>query len=65
MPAEIRQRRDQLELSIAALRDQKAKLAEDEYYARLETLMVELARLYREVPPPSSGIPKRPLTRGR
>jgi hypothetical protein len=50
MPAEIRQRRNQLELSIAALRDQKDKLGEDEYYGRLEKLMVELARLYRQLP---------------
>jgi len=49
MPAEVRQRRDQLESSIAALRDQKEKLKDDEYYTRLEKLMVELARLYREV----------------
>jgi hypothetical protein len=48
--AEVRQRRDQLELSIAALRDQKAKLGEDEYYVRLEKMMVELARLYRDMP---------------
>jgi hypothetical protein len=47
MPVEVRQRRDQLELSIAALRDQKSKLKDDEYYERLEKLMVELARLYR------------------
>ena len=50
IPVEIRQRRDQLELSIAALRDQKAKLGEDEYYVRLEKLMVQLARLYRDAP---------------
>ncbi len=50
MPAELRQRRNELELSIAALRDQKAKLKEDEYYARLEKLMVELSRLYRDLP---------------
>jgi hypothetical protein len=50
IPAEVRQRRDQLELSIAALRDQKAKLGEEEYYLRLEKLMVELARLYHNVP---------------
>jgi len=49
MPVELRQRRNQLELSIAALRDQKGKLKEDEYYERLEKLMVELARLYREM----------------
>jgi hypothetical protein len=47
LPAEVRQRRDQLELSIAALRDQKSKLGEEEYYLRLEKMMVELARLYR------------------
>jgi hypothetical protein len=55
MPAEMRRRRDQLELSIAALRDQKGRLAEDEYYKRLEPVMVELARLYRETPSASSG----------
>jgi hypothetical protein len=46
MPAEFRQRRDQLELSIAALREQKDKLKEDEYYQRLEELMIKLARVY-------------------
>jgi hypothetical protein len=58
MPAEIRQRRDQLERSIAALRDQKNKLSEDQYYAQLEKLMVELAHLYRgadAAPPPAAG----------
>jgi hypothetical protein len=49
MPTEMRQRRDELESSIAALRDQKEKLKDDEYYARLEKLMVELARLYRKI----------------
>jgi hypothetical protein len=47
IPAETRQRRNQLELSIAALRDEKGHLADDVYYGRLETLMVELARMYR------------------
>ena len=55
IPAEIRRRRDQLELSIAALRDQKAKLGEDEYYVRLEKLMIDLARLYRDTP--TAGAP--------
>jgi hypothetical protein len=50
IPAEMRERRNQIELSIAALREQKAKLAEDEYYSRLEKLMVELAQLYRQLP---------------
>lgn len=46
---EVRARRDDLERSIAALRDRKSKLAEDDYYTRLETLMVELARLYERL----------------
>ncbi|AGA24839.1 hypothetical protein [Singulisphaera acidiphila] len=50
LPAEIRQKRDQLERSIAALRDEKAKLAADTYYERLEPLMTELAKLYRAMP---------------
>ena len=45
MPAEVRRRRDELESSIAALRDQKAKIKDDEYYAQLEKLMVELSRI--------------------
>jgi hypothetical protein len=49
MPAEMRQRRDELESLIADLRDQKEKLKDDEYYARLEKLMVELAELYRKL----------------
>jgi hypothetical protein len=48
IPIEQRRRRDQLELSIATLRDQKDKLAPDEYYNQLEKLMVELAKLYRD-----------------
>lgn len=43
---DVRERRDALELAIAQLRDEKPKLEEDEYFDRLEKLMVELARLY-------------------
>jgi hypothetical protein len=46
LPAEVRKIRDELELSIAELRTQKAKLSEDDYYERLEPLLLELARLY-------------------
>ena len=48
IPAAVRRRRDEIEVAIAALRDQKGKLAEDEYYRRLEPLMLELGRLYRQ-----------------
>lgn len=43
---EIRTRRDALELSIAQLRETKKTLSEDEYYQKLEALLLDLARLY-------------------
>lgn len=47
MPPEVRARRDHLERAVAQLRDSKSeKTNEDEYYAKLEPLLVELARLY-------------------
>jgi hypothetical protein len=55
IPAALRHRRDQLELAIAALRDSKEKLDDGEYYTRLEPLMVELARIYRDLPARSSS----------
>ena len=48
----MRARRDKLELAVARLRDNKVKLAEDAYYARLEALLLQLARLY---PKPARG----------
>jgi hypothetical protein len=47
LPADALRRRDELELAIAALHDEKDQLKEEEdYYGRLEPLMLELARLY-------------------
>lgn len=57
MPPELRQRRDQLELEIQQLRDRKSTLAEADYYARLEPLLLELARLYAAHSAPSSTAP--------
>lgn len=48
LPEAVRLRRDELELKVNELRDLKEKLTEDEYYRRLEPLMVELARIYRD-----------------
>jgi hypothetical protein len=45
IPAAARARRDELELEVEKLRDQKSTLNEDEYYRRLEPLMVELAKI--------------------
>jgi hypothetical protein len=41
-----RARRDALELDVAKLREAKAKMPEDEYFKKLEVLLVELAALY-------------------
>ena len=46
LPVEVRAKRDALELSIAKLRDSKKTLAEDDYYQKLEALLLEIARLY-------------------
>jgi hypothetical protein len=43
---ETRAKRDELELSILRLRDEKAHLPEEEFYARLESLLLEIARIY-------------------
>jgi len=50
MPPELRARRDELELSVARLRELKPTLSEDEYYRRLERLMLELANVYSAIP---------------
>jgi len=49
MPAELRARRDALEQEIARLRQDKPRYAEEDYYRRLESLLLELARLYEQV----------------
>ncbi len=43
---EVRARRDQIELDIAALRAKKEKLTEAKYFQELEKLLLELAALY-------------------
>ena len=57
MPAAVRQRRDKLERQVAALRQNKTNLSEADYYRRLEPLMAELARLYRDLEPASNDTP--------
>lgn len=48
MRPELRDRRDNLELQIARLRENKSGLPEDEYYRLLEPLLLELAKAYQE-----------------
>jgi hypothetical protein len=45
LPPEIRTQRDALELEILALRGRKKEMGADEYYAQLEPLLIQLARL--------------------
>jgi hypothetical protein len=45
---ELRSRRDALELEVFRLRDKKAALPEDDYYRRLEALLLQLAHLQAE-----------------
>lgn len=49
IPPAIRQKRNEMELQIFALRDRKAELPEDEYYKQFEALVVEFARLSQEM----------------
>jgi hypothetical protein len=52
---EVRTRRDGLELQIATLRTRKSQLLEDDYYQQLESLFVELARLYASTESPADA----------
>ena len=45
LSAEQRKKRDNLELEIAKLRQQKASMTEDEYYKKLEALVTELSEI--------------------
>jgi len=46
LPPELRARRNDLEQAVARLRELKGTLPADEYYGRLEKLMLELAKVY-------------------
>lgn len=43
---EVKAQRDALELKLAALRETKARLDEDEYYRQLEQILLQIAALY-------------------
>jgi hypothetical protein len=53
LPAEARATRDGLERELAKLREEKAGMIEDEYFAKLETILLSIARLYKAPPSPS------------
>jgi len=49
MPLEIRQKRDGLELKVRALVRKKSEMEEEAYYAELEKLLLEIARIYEAI----------------
>lgn len=51
LPPEVRRRRDALELQLLELRARKSALPEEEYYERLESILIELARVSRSSTP--------------
>jgi hypothetical protein len=55
LPPEVRARRDELELQLARLRERKEQMSEDDYYAALEELLLDLARVYQNMPAPRAG----------
>lgn len=64
--------RDQLERDVARLREARANLPEEDYYRRLEAVLLELAELYAQIeieiepapspeaPPPAATLPEAP-----
>jgi hypothetical protein len=48
LPAEIRARRDELEMRVFELRERKPSMEEEEYYRRLEELLLEMAEFYQQ-----------------
>jgi len=48
IPPQMRVRRDQLELEVVKLRDTKESFSEDEYFARLEKLLYDIAQIYEQ-----------------
>jgi hypothetical protein len=46
LSADVRARRDQIELQISVLREKKAQLNEEKYFQELEKLLLQLAALY-------------------
>jgi hypothetical protein len=57
IPRQIREQRDEIERKVELLRSRKSDVPEDQYYAVLEPLMIELARLYQQI---QSGQPSDP-----
>jgi len=44
----LRAKRDQLELEVMKLRDSKENFSEDEYFSKLEALLLDIAKIYEQ-----------------
>lgn len=55
LPPGVRARRDELELAVFKLRDDKAAYPEGEYYQKLEALLLQLAKLYEQQAPSAAN----------
>jgi len=74
IPPELRARRDLLELAVFKLRGSKNTIPEDQYYQRLEKLLIEIAHIYAQVdrlekksasPPPANKTIDKALDSGK
>lgn len=54
-PPELRRRRNDLELKVTGLRLRKGEMPEDEYYAGLEAIFLEIAEVYRQAEAAGTG----------
>ncbi len=48
-PDDLRTKRNQLELQVMQLRDKKSQRPDDDYYTQLETLLLQIARIYEQM----------------
>lgn len=49
IPPPLRSRRDQLEMEVIKLRNSKDSYSQEEYFSKLETLLIEIAQIYDQV----------------
>ena len=49
IPPLLRSRRDQLEMEVIKLRNSKDSYSQEEYFSKLETLLIEIAQIYDQV----------------
>jgi hypothetical protein len=54
LSAELRIQRDALAAKVETLRKQKSDMPEDVYYSELESLLVEMSRLYASAEGPAT-----------